>query len=560
MADLQGVPSYPGVVNAKGCRYVRTNGVYPDVAVLTLVPQAAPVATQGTLALSFGATTVLLPNCRVDYTSLRVSQQGHVASLRLWDRRWRWQNAYVNGHWNVVYAGTTSIVSGTERTPQEMAAQCFEAMGESVYDVSALPNFDRPETRWSYKQAATALDELCSARGCDVSLGWDNVPRIVRKGFGQTLPSNDDVMNVAFGADVAEAPDTLRLVGGPSKFQVKFALVPMVEETDGSIVDAGLASYAPNLSFEVSSLSTFDVDVTTYGQAALSAAQKSAFRWYKVATLADGSLDMPVFGTLTSIEQVFPLENRLLISDTNGTPLRPIVGGVFFPEGAVGPVPSSSMNTSADTVLTTGFTLDRGNGLFKFDSPVFQRTSDGKWSPATLYAVATVSVYGEASPGTQFYSEPLRWNQFRVLGSLGNGERVIRREDIRSEYIATYTTAAPTVVDGVVDNSAQVVSESNVYLDAAALEYVTDESATVTYRGLYPFNTDGRVRQVGIYMTDNPTDAQTKTVVGVNSEFDPFVLKGAERRRIQAVKELQEGEQSARLSSLKDARRERGEE
>jgi len=197
------------------------------------------------------------------------------------------------------------------------------------------------------------------------------------------------------------------------------------------------------------------------------------------------------------------------------------------------------MNTSADTLLDKPYTFDRRNGILRFDSPVFQRTSAGKWSPATLYFVATVGVNVEAVPGTQYYSEPVRWNQTRILGNAGNGLRIIRREDLRAEYIATYTTATPTVVDTVLDNLAYVTSESDAYLTAAALEYVTDQSVTATYRGFVPLELDGRIRQVGVYITDSGP-VQCRTVAGLNSEFDPFVLKQAERKRIGFIKGAQE--------------------
>ena len=79
--------------------------------------------------------------------SARLNEDGLVWQVSLLDRRWKWAFGQVWGEFNIRDDGEL-LVSAFERTPQELAEYLLIAAGESLYDVSQLPNDTRPHVEW----------------------------------------------------------------------------------------------------------------------------------------------------------------------------------------------------------------------------------------------------------------------------------------------------------------------------------------------------------------------------------------------------------------------------
>src|SRR5207253_2673133 len=115
-------------------------------------------------------------------------------------------------------------------------ALCLDAMGEPDYDASSLPNESRPEVHWSFDNPAECLSQLCESLGCRIVLGLlDNKVRVVRLGVGQALPEQGASF-ISAGIDPPEAPSSLVLVGGPTKFQGFLELEAVGLDSLGQIV------------------------------------------------------------------------------------------------------------------------------------------------------------------------------------------------------------------------------------------------------------------------------------------------------------------------------------
>jgi hypothetical protein len=173
-----------------------THGTSPSVARLSLVPQATLPSEFGTLTLSFGSVSLELPGCRLDYGSVQRTTTGEISQVSILDRRWRWRFGQISGTYNIrrddasLEQGQAGAIS-SERTPQQLATLCLEAMAESQFDVSDLPNDARPTVEWDREVPAQALAALCDQLGTQVVLQLDNRVALRRVGQGAELPPID---------------------------------------------------------------------------------------------------------------------------------------------------------------------------------------------------------------------------------------------------------------------------------------------------------------------------------------------------------------------------------
>src|SRR5207302_7663300 len=116
-------------------------------------PPRSPLFPYTTLFRSFGDVELEFPGCALDSAMVRRDRAGMIVSLSILDRRWAWRFGQICGRYNVRdEAGR--LDAETERSPQELAQSLFTAMGESVFDVSLLPDDTRPEVNWVYVNPA----------------------------------------------------------------------------------------------------------------------------------------------------------------------------------------------------------------------------------------------------------------------------------------------------------------------------------------------------------------------------------------------------------------------
>jgi len=531
MADLQGVAFYPGVIQVRRCRYTMTHGDTPDVAILEILPQqAASIAKRGNLTLQFGFTTITLQDCRVDFGTLYTSSQGQIVELHILDRRWKWRFGRIVGAWNLRQEDGT-LDTNTEKTPQELATMLLDAMGESGYDVSQLPNTGRPTVDWDCATPAHELSRLCDDRGCRIALGLDNVVRLVPLGSGAALPVGG-VRTLAHGLNAAEAPNQVRLCGAEVLFDSKIELEAVGEDVDGSIVPIDSLTYKPNPGgWESIKSIPKDVltDAATTQQRAL--ARKTVWKWWRVKQQADGTQNVPGYsGSVTSIAQILPLAARrnTVYTDSDGNiRLAPaFIEGTFVIESEPGTAPASgtpnTTNTAAGTTYDGEFTIDRKLGIIKFPKAMRQyNDATTQYDPASLYLTTTYHVTDAST------NQKVRFERWQTVDPTVNTKpEIIRREEVQVLVTASYDSS--NTVTGTTDNQAAMESLADDYISAYATKYQHVESFRAEYQGLIPIALDGATRQV-TWVVDMNRGANTWA--SYNSEFELGVLRYHHKRR-----------------------------
>jgi hypothetical protein len=357
MSALQGLITYPGLTTFKSAEYTASHGIAPGVCTMELpqelVDDLAPV---GDLTFRYGDAYVTLSSCVVDLGNTERGGGGYISRLQIYDRRWAWKFGAISGHYNLPAPGVPTsggvdlgynfsqslVRADTMQSAQQLAVLCLQAMGETVYDVSALPDNVMPETHWSHENPAHALEQLCESLGCRVVLDLDNNGvRIVVVGEGADLPDGP-IQWASSSVAPQQSPSSLLFVGGQTVQQGFIPLTAVGRDTSGAIVPIDQLNYAPPNGW-ISEPVKFP-SVTT--EPARTYAEESVYRWWQPTvpfTAPDGT-------TVDDLKQLIlfdrQLDTNLNPSDPNGaTTQRPEIVGYFDPCYA-------QLTSSPDTLLT----------------------------------------------------------------------------------------------------------------------------------------------------------------------------------------------------------------
>lgn len=548
---LQGVGAFPGINWVKSAQYALQHGITPGVITFTITPQPTLPVRDGPVTFQFGNVRLVFEDCRVDFLSAQRNDQGEIWTFHLFDRRWKWAFGYISGHYNL-RLDDGEVDPELEKTPQQLAALCLEAMGERLgtFDVRDIPNIGRPEVQWDFENPAQALAALCESLGCRVVLQIDGRVKICRLGVGGTLPFDEDVVNSTASFNPPERPDSLLFVAGPSSFQVDLVLFPVGEDIDGSIVPINDLSYKPVGGWQTCNPPWFSNVTTDRGQRL---AKKTVFRWYQVDATKnpDGTgppLVIPGYGAITWLEQILPLDPILneTVDPVEGEEPLFIEGAIF---GTYWDEKGSDQDTPPRTVYARAYSIDAAQGIVEFANPVFRLVDVGPAGklpqPAVLYLRCTVQVHDVNT--WEIHHD--KWFRHYPPPLTGTKERVIRSDDVYLRVIPEYDPQTYRMLR-TTDNADELERESAYRFAAADQEYQSNAPQEVTYRGLRLFNPDGAIQSVTWSVSDEAPGAQTR--VARHDEFAVVGLDYKERRRLERISKQQMTKMQEEQQALKE--------
>lgn len=551
--------TFPGVDQVVSARYSLEHGVTPSVATLEIAPQPGFTGEGGPLTFVFGQTTLIFPECKVDSASFERNGEGAIWRLRLLDRRWRWAFGSISGAYNLRHetgevvralGPAAPLIAATERTPQQLAILCLQAMGEVSYSVADLPNDTRPLVEWDYDNPAQMLAELCDALDCRVVLQLDGLVALRRRGLGLPLPAAVELIERSLTIDPPERPDFITVVTGRVRHQVDLILEAVGLDRDGAIKKLDDLSYKPTAPYAPNGWS--DIDLETFSGIAdakfAELARRSVFRWYRVVTpftLVGWDNRSRAF-----VQQVIahPLEIELLdeqldvVTDDGLAKNRPAaIWGIWFDGGLQFANVASELRVIADfaddyakkTIYPGEFRIDSGQGLVKFARRVYRLDAESR--PAAARLILRTSVLTRDRDRRAWS----RYERTRFLGgAFATQPRVARRDDLLPG-IATRYDPAPIppgvnpndpsrqpLISGFTHNGVAVDQAADRYLDAIEHEYQGDLPESASYAGLLLISPDGAIQQVA--WSIGPEGVTTQ--VSRNQEISVRSLSYAERR------------------------------
>ncbi len=543
----QGLLSFPGVDLVRSWSFTLSHGITPGVAHVEIAPQFDIPAEIGTMTISFGDIELDFPGCVLDSALVRRDRSGMVVHLAILDRRWAWRYGAVSGRYNVRQKDG-ALDTTTEMAPQDLAALLLSTMGESDFDVSGLPNLARPEVDWVYANPAQELADLAESLGCRVVLDLDSRVSLAPAGYGADFPGTGTERTQNFGIDPPTLPDSLLLVGGPTRFQTMFRLEAVGLDATGEILPINSLSYAPQEGWGNEAYLGFS-NVTPADSRAL--ARRTVYRWYRIKCTApfttEGQFQIAGYdGPVQNLWQILPVEQGQVTTytDVDGIerPLPPDIVGIYWDRAL------DANNIPAQRRYRGRFALDAARGIVRFAEPVLQVNSGGtSFGEAPLYLTVAHGVKDLAT-----LQEFRRTGERDLPGEPnGTGPQIVRRDDLVQTVVTQYDSGNnPT---GTTDNAGDFDAEANDALDAAEAGFQTLETDVVEYAGVVPISPDGAIQQVE--WSGGLSGCVTRA--SQNSEFSLVVPPFHERRQAERDRD-QPRIAPASATALRKAREERG--
>ncbi len=509
----QGLVSFPGITQWNNATFTLGQGIFPSVGVIEVpavdgwtIPQSA-----GPLSFFYEGSSVTLQNCKVTSASFSQTASGAVITLQIMDRRRRWQFGEISGRYNVRLADGISIQGGTEKTPQQLAKLCCDAMGESNPDLTQLPNGPRPTVSWDVANPAQALLSLCSELGCRIVLGLDNKLRIVRNGQGRQLPDLQTLLGGGDGISGVEIPDGIAVVCGPDRWQCLLDVEAVGLDVDEIIKPIDELSYRPAGGWNVNPLK---ISVENNRQVKLKngsyvypadLANQSVYRWYRVKENQKvPELNRPVRRQDILLRSTL---NEYYRDSEGGQRERPPYGygSCWYPSLEA----SNFKNQTEGLKVNLSVAVDARQYLFMFPEPVASFVNS-QFSKPSIKVMASFELFNKEFQPTRNRRE----------ASLGGGDirsggrklRILRHDEIVVKRTADVNGKVST-------NFADVDKECDYYLQAASREYQNLLAQTRPYPTIVPIEPDGLISQV----TWTVGLGGATTLASLNTEHDRYV-------------------------------------
>jgi hypothetical protein len=513
--------SFPGIVYPVELIYTQSLGFQPDVLLIRSLPQLTNIPVLGTATLSWGATTVTLPNVTVDLGSVNLSTDGRFLLFKAFDRRKRWERAApISGEYNSVRAN--AYVTARQRSLRQLGVLLMTALGESSYDVSVLPTNVYPAVTWECTPVVEAAQLLLEEYGYSIALGYGSEQvTVVQVGVGATLPTT----NRFIGSDTMDPetnPQYVQNCFAPSAAQVRLELTPVGLDTDDSWVPIDSLSYAPGGSW---------ASVAPYSLPGIANLEANGFvrRAYQVTAFADGTLNLPDgSGTLNDITDILPIDARLIESedlrfDGSLQPFR-VYGRYFKEEDETGnPVtPGGLITAIGDEVVGRRMRFYGETGLLVFEEPIWY-SSGGSYYPADLYLEATIGVRHPTNFSWQHYEYPVS------VDPSGYGYITVKHPDLRAQTVVSYNSSH--AVTGTTTNQTALNAVGASWAAAIAASMGTKTSQHVVYyEPKLTLRCDGAIRQVQHILTCGELGhAVNRTTASSHFEFDRGTTRKSER-------------------------------
>lgn len=487
-----GSVTWPGVQAPIACSYSTQHGITPGTATLELAPQTTPISEVGTLALKFGSVTISLPNCKADVATLRRDGNARQWSVSILDRRWKWRFGFISGRYNVREADGT-IDPATEKTPQELASLLLDAMQETGYDVSDVPNSIggtpvRPPVNWDFANPAQELQSFAEAVGTRVVLRLlTNTVALKLLGSGATLPVDVTTIEDSVTSNPPETPSQVEVVGGRAEYQGDVSGLEAVGmDVDGDVKPIDDLSYKPAVGWVVWD-ETFGNVVEEValpdGRKAKprELAAKTVWRWYRLPD----SFAVAGLGTVSRDEMA--RDSKLVdgqvetIAQDGKEVRRPVeIKGVHWQHWESWGLASS--NTASDRLIDKElFEYDAASGIVRFEMLALKLVNPG--SLGTLQVAPADLTIRAAFLGdrTEFVSDV-------EDAPATTPPKVLLHDEIVVQYI-----------DGTQQNLQAATDEAQYYLDAEAKLLARTNPRHVAWAGLRSdVDLDGAVQQIQI--------------------------------------------------------------
>lgn len=561
--------TFTGVQSVMGANFCITHGASPSYGTIRFLPQESTIPSVGEFAIwdKNGRRVLRFRDCQISRPSIDGDESGTECTLYILDRRWRWRDRHVTGHFNPRRQdGTIFEHAGwTKKSAREIVQAMFQILNEPAPDLSEIPDTDYPELNLDHEPIPPVLNALLEQYGCRLAWTAEDNPIVVKYGRGRDLPPPDDgALHLGQSVDASQLPDRVGLLGGPIRFEAIWECEPLAQETDGSIKGVDNVSYRPAGGWGTTDPHMLPA-VTDMGDR--NYAVSSVYRMYRIKRAVGGDDANPLlpFGVLqlaNAIDIPQPITIRHMQLEPVLTDYRVVLDG--FGRTITEPAPAecyvysqywgdhyrrsggnkwrtyySSPFAGASTASieegapSLTFSLDSQRGIVHFGTPQFVADADHDEIDFALVYIRCVCTL----LGTVF--TPIRFEKYKNLNPPQGGsgdllihddavwpywkpEAIIPEHDVSTDPDETpYATSYDTNVD-IVNKAADERIQAKI--DEIVPHPI---SSSGTYAEILPIGTDGALQQVS--WSVGPGGFETHC--SRNSQTIQWVERYEERRR-----------------------------
>lgn len=547
MADPFATIDFPGVESPIRISGAYSLGTSPSVFMLYMHPQDAQISEIGDLIVQFGSRVLRLRDCKADYSRPVYGTEGHEVEVPIFDRRWKWKFAEISGSYNrrVPQPDGSEVVNAQNlRTPQELAAMLLDAMGESGYDVSKLPNDVYPPVSWDRDPADAELEKLVGSLGCAIAPPdiVTNRVRIVKLGDGPDLPDDIDLANAQLTFNSAERPDFVKVLCDETLVQARLRLEAVGLDTDDRVKPVDSLDYTPDNGWGAEPFTMPNV-LANYGRKAWELAQQTVFRWFRPRfDVPDDWIIVPLPGfgdfavVVDNVDMIQLVDFRLEAFKTGSSHKRKPaeVYGDWWIGNTGDPLNTSDVDTSnrytryirPGTTDDRGFSIDSAAGLVKFSEQVLlvdgTASSGYSYGAPDLWLECAFSMRDVDRNGTGSWA-PSRYEYALSLGPpLNSGAEIARRPGLRLEIVESVDESVLNGNRGseYTNNLDDIQGELEHVAEYEALKWASHIAGDASYNGLAVVTPNGTWRQVAWKIDEG---GGVDTMISLNTETYPYV-------------------------------------
>lgn len=530
--------TYPGIGTIERASITLSPGIAPAVGTIVTVPERITnLPSVGNFVFTRNGSPVLtFPNCAMVNAKLDWVSQGRRVTLQFADRRYFWQFGHVSGRYNRRHADDT-LDTDTEKTPQELAELLLDAMGETGYDVSSLPNDERPSVDWDLANPAAELQTLCDSLACVISFDAQTGNVKLYGPLEGTDLGPGPIMTAGGGINQKAAPTGIAAASARIQFQLRLELEPVAldEAEDGTekIVPLEDVSYRPKdaqgqfMPFYPDSF--FDVE-DQFGVKKRQLAERSVYKMYRVKIVDPFNLpqlDLPI----ADIRRQLNLLNQQAVPSDHTEVVRraqPRLWGRFIDEWFE--------RNDEYRLYLEGFTIDPERQIVTTSKPVYRFDDQDEPEAAELFLECAF----EAKDDNQVW--------FRRYRSTGTPEvpEIVVRNDVINTIVQEYDdNGQPTTIT---DNNQDVDLRLDQFRDYATKKYLPLTGLTRQYNGIQVIVPDGKVQQVTLSVGGGAAN----TLASVGQTHERYIEPPSERNQQELIQRLRIEDERLKAKEARD--------
>lgn len=512
MADAKQTLIFWGTVEfSRGFDFTFGPGIVPSCCNIYTLPEGLTGDLPNVADLTFyqldefGAplTTFTFPDCLLESPRMIFNPSGNTLTLPILDRRWKWRYGSIDGSYNVPEPDGISIKR--EKTPHELATLLLDAMQETGYDITRLPNDDRsrPHVEWSAALPAAELDSLCQQLGCIVVLdAATNTVIIWPEGHGLNsppLPTDYPISGLGQQPVYPAQPHDIRVLATNTLFQATFKCEAVGLDTDNRWKLIDDLSIKPATGWGIGwppagwawITGTYSDGSRTLDKRDL--ANRYVYRAYRITGLADGGWSPPLLAgtdlqpaTMKDLRFFNTLADYWLDEDGDGgiRPLEAVAYAKRFRDGTEQLKP-----TSDPLKYPHGVYFDTVHGIIIFPEPVFQVES-GVITPAEVRFECS---FFAGKDGV--FHRHKGFGVDRGTGStIPTPIKVIQRPEIQRTVIYRYNNS--DTLGSTDDNQSDCNNRLFYWEQSELASYGPQSGGSASYTYLVPLSPDGLIQQV----------------------------------------------------------------